>query len=242
MAFPKCKLLRWGPKPLRELTAQIEKELNERAVIPGLGAYVSQKPDGREVSTHPSAGAQTQAPGSTAVHPFQVSGTTKNSFTAIQVYPGLILNQTPYIDGVLMNVLVTDGLGNLVPNTFTPPSVDFSVWLITRIKNEFDNYHPRIDIAQPGETSYVPVRPPAESCYITAAAPGDEADRIDFRIKWDDGARVAGGFPIRIADVKMQAAGPGVSTGPIVKSVEQRVFNSWRSLILSENDIIPISF
>lgn len=241
MPLSKAKLERWGPKALRELTKQIEKEINERSPIPGLGIYINETPNGRQISTHPSVGAQTQAPGSAAVFPFQVSGTTKNSFTAIQVYPGLILNQTPYIDGVLMNVLVTDGLGNFVPNTFTPPSVDFSVWLITRIKNEFDNYHPRIDIAQPGEMDYVPVRPPAESCYITATAPA-EADRIDFRIKWDDGTRVAGGFPIRLADVKMQAAAPGVLTGPTVKSVEQRVFNSWRSLILSENDIIPISF
>jgi hypothetical protein len=173
--------------------------------------------------------------------PFKVTATQKNNFTAIRVYPGLILNQVPYIEGALMNQTVTDSFGHQVPNTFTPPSTDFSVWLITRIKNSFDNYHPRIDIAQPGETGYVPVLSAAESCYITHVAPA-EADRIDFRIKWDAGGRVAGGFPIRIADVKMTAAAPGVTTGPSVKSITQYVFNSWRSLILSENDIIPISY
>lgn len=242
MPLSKAKLKRWGPKALRELTDQIEKEINDRSPIPGLGIYINETPNGRQISTHPPAGAKTQSLGGAAVHPFQVSAAIKNSFTAIQVYPGLILNQTPYIDGELMNKLVFDGQGNLVPNTFTPPSVNFSVWLITRIKNEFDNYHPRIDIAQPGEEGYVPVLPPEQSCYITATAPA-EADRIDFRIKWDDGSsREAGGFPIRIADVKMEAAAEGVTTGPTVKSITQYVFNSWRSLILSDNDIIPISF
>lgn len=242
MPLSKSKLKRWGPKALRELTDQIEKEINERSPIPGLGIYISETPNGRQISTHPSAGAQIQPAGATVVHPFQVSAAIKNNFTAIQVYPGLILNQVPYIEGEPMNTLVFDGEGNMVPNTFTPPSVDFSVWLITRIRNQFDNYHPRIDIAQPGEDDWVPVLPPDQSCYITHVAPA-EADRIDFRVKWDDdAAREAGGFPVRIADVKMEAAAEGVTTGPTVKSITQYVFNNWRSLILSDNDIIPMSF
>jgi hypothetical protein len=46
-------------------------------------------------------------------------------------------------------------------------------------------------------------------------------DQIDFRIKWDDTTYLAGGFPIKIADVKMKAADPGVTTGPIVTSITQ---------------------
>lgn len=179
--------------------------------------------------------------GGAAATPFLVSAATKDSYTAISVSPGLILNQVPYIQGVLMNQLVSDGGGNLVPNTLTPPSENFSVWLITRIANKFDNYHPRIDIAEPGEMGYTPVKPPDESCYLTTVAPVLEADRIDFRIKWDAGAnRDAGGFPIKIADVKMEAAAPGVTTGPTVKAITQYVFQNWRSLIMVGDDLIPI--
>lgn len=175
-------------------------------------------------------------------YPFRVTAGTKDNYTAIRIYPGKILNQVPYVDGFPLNVPIADSFGNLNYPSLTPPSTNFSVWLIVRIANLFDNYHPRIDIAEPGETGYVPVKPPDESCYLTTVAP-DEADQIDFRVKWDTpGNKEAGGFPIRIADVTVEAPGPGVTTGPVVKSITQYVFNNWRSLILSDNDIIPISY
>jgi len=203
----------------------------------GPGIYLKTSEGMVIISTRPEEGG---GGGAATEHPFKVSVTSKDSYTAIQVSPGLIMNQVPYIEGALMNQLVFDGQGQLVPNTFTPPNEDFSVWLITRIKNDFDNYHPRIDIAEPGEVGYVPIKPPHESCYITHVAPALE-DRIDFRIKWDTGTeKTAGGFPIKLADIKVGPPPAGVTTGPVVKSITQYVFESWRSLILVENDVVPI--
>lgn len=98
MSLSKTKLKRWGPKPLRELTGDIEKELNERSPIPGLGIYINETPNGRQISTHPSPGAQTQTSGDgSGAFPFQVS--SAGNF-AIKYEPGVVEITTPTLGSI----------------------------------------------------------------------------------------------------------------------------------------------
>jgi hypothetical protein len=194
--------------------------------------------------------ANAKSGGGSSVHAFQVSPASKDGQATIAVHPGLILSHVPYIGTNPASA----------SNTLPVPPVDFSVWLMTRVANAANNYHPRIDVALPGEATpepgeepeegdYVPVKPPYESCYLTTVAPA-LADQIDFRIKWDAGTAadpgadpptpgtdiLAGVFPVRIADVKVeQAAGKYT-----IKTITQHVFQSWRTLILVGDDLVPL--
>lgn len=126
MSLSKAKLRRWGPKPLRELTEQIETEISERSPIPGLGIYISETPNGRQISTHPSPRAQTQTSGDgSGAFPFQVS--SAGNF-AIKYEPGVVEITIPTLGSV---------------NPITDPAATLAVGfgmtkLVLKIEFEYD--------------------------------------------------------------------------------------------------------
>lgn len=151
MPLSKAKLKPWGPKPLRELTDQIEKEINERSPIPGLGIYINETPNGRQISTHPSAGAQTQQAGSSNDLPFTLSLAPREdnpALYAVGILDGQVNDEWPSVGVIQMGQTGGAGFG-----TLNIANVENSNIFVRVMFNAATNEIVRLDIFErPNET------------------------------------------------------------------------------------------
>ncbi len=168
--------------------------------------------------------------------PFKVEMTSVDSYPAVNIYPGKVLNNVPYIYSQLMDEVAYDSNGNPIPAYLTPPYDDFSVWLICRIVGGI--YHPRVDIPREGHDPPDDdgVLPPDQSLYVTVDTQEHEEE---FHITWDSPGSGLGSFPVRLAFVTYKETDPNTGN-PVFDEPIQYVFDNFRALVLAGDDIIPV--
>lgn len=200
------------------------------------GPNILKKTQGGFVTLSGSPGGRRGGGGGATNFPFRVQMTSVDSFPAVNVYPGKVLNNVPYIYSTLMDEVAYDSHGNPIPAYLTPPYDDFSVWLIVRIVGGI--YHPHVDIPREGHDPPDDdgVLPPDQSCYVTL----DEQDNEEeFHITWDSPGSGLGSFPVRLAFVTMKGTDPNTGN-PTFDEPIQYVFDNFRALVLAGDDIIPV--
>lgn len=224
MSFEKVKLPRWGPKALRELISQIEKELNRRAAIPGLGIYVNETEGGREISTHATTGSKSKgiASGESVNDPFTLIESTNTDTPpkpTVAFEVGKFGNAIPKLDGTPLSD---------APSHVITSAGNYQAWLQVNISAANDNYHPQIDDAE-----------------ILIEVSNLDPMRRDFKVEWvDESNRVDGAFFVLIADFTVAlipASDPPTLT---ISSIDQWLRQSYRAISMVgfvENDyIFPI--